>query len=62
MADNLQEKKEDILLIHFHSLAQLRDKVNEFAKILELEMKRVKGEIVRMNGSNSHFNDEHSKY
>ncbi len=49
MPDNLQEKKEDLLLTHFHSLAQLRDKVNEFVKVLEMEMKKVKGQFLTLN-------------
>ncbi len=49
MSDNLQEKKEDLLLTHFHSLAQLRDKVNEFVKVLEMEMKKVKGQFLTLN-------------
>ena len=45
MSDNLQDKKEGLLLTHFHSLAQLRDKVNEFVKVLEVEMKKAKKQL-----------------
>jgi hypothetical protein len=45
MSDNLQDKKEGLLLTHFHSLAQLRDKVNEFVKVLEVEMKKAKEQL-----------------
>jgi hypothetical protein len=49
----LPDKKryEDMVLAHFHAVAQLRNDVNKFVKRLEEEMVRVKGEVTKLNMS-----------
>jgi hypothetical protein len=43
----LPDKKryEDMALTHFHSMAQLRSKLNVFIKVLEVEMKKIKEQL-----------------
>ena len=40
----LHDKKryEDMILTLYHSMAQLRSNINEFVKVLEVEMKKAK--------------------
>ena len=47
----LPDKKryEDMILTHFHAMAQLRDKINEFVKVLEIEMKKVKEQLLEFD-------------
>ncbi len=44
----LPDKKrfEDMILTQYHSMAKLRDKINEFVKMLEIEMKNVKEQFL----------------
>ena len=43
----LPDKKryEDMILILYHSMAQLRSNINEFVKVLEVEMKKAKEQL-----------------
>jgi len=47
----LPDKKryEDMILTHYHSMAQLKSKINGFVKVLEVEMKKVKEQLLRFD-------------
>jgi hypothetical protein len=40
-----RKRYDDMILAHYHSLAQLRSKLNEFIKLLEVEMKKSKEKL-----------------
>jgi|ETNmetMinimDraft_33_1059910.scaffolds.fasta_scaffold302268_1 hypothetical protein len=44
-----KERSENMLLTHFHAMAQLRDKVNEFVKVLEVEMRKAKKALLKFS-------------
>ncbi len=47
----LPDKKryENMVLTHFHAMAQLRNEINKFVKVLEVEMRKVKEQLLKFD-------------
>jgi len=53
ISDNSQKMIKDLHLAHFHSLAQLRDRVYECVKVLEVEMRKAKKQLSELEEEES---------
>ncbi len=47
----LPDKKryENMVLTYFHSMAQLRNEINKFVKVLEMEMRKAKEQLSKFD-------------
>lgn len=43
-----KERCEEMVLALFHAMAQLRNEVNKFVKVLEMEMKKAKEQLLTL--------------
>ena len=43
------KQEEDKALTYFHAMAQLRNEINKFVKVLEMEMKKTKGSLLALD-------------